>query len=202
MFEKYKPSKKKVLETTLRLLRENDLQATSMSMISNESGVSMGSIYNTFSGKEDIVNALYTSIVEFQTEAVLKGFYDEAPIPRRFENAWERVVQTSIDYPDAFQFMEQYSFSPYIYEASKKLAYESNWCGPLSQLYSEAIQEDLFISGNPRLMVQMHWGTIVFLVKGQFQGNLELLPELVQMAIRSCWNSVSTSKGFNLSFED
>ncbi|WP_220686910.1 TetR/AcrR family transcriptional regulator [Paenibacillus lautus] len=47
-----------MLDTTLRLFRENGLQATSMSMISNESGVSMGSIYNAFSGKEDIVNVL------------------------------------------------------------------------------------------------------------------------------------------------
>jgi len=202
MFEKYKPSKQKVLETTLRLLRENDLQATSMSMISNESGVSMGSIYNTFTGKEDIVNALYTSIVEYQTEVVLKGFYDGGSLPQRFGKVWEKVVTTSIDNPDAFQFMEQYSLSPYIYDASKKEAYENNWCGPLSQLYAEAIQEGLFIPGNPRLMVQMHWGTNVFLVKGHLQGNLELSSEIVQMAIQSCWNSVSTAVGFNVSLAD
>ncbi|GEO25627.1 TetR family transcriptional regulator [Alicyclobacillus acidoterrestris] len=197
MFEKYKKSQKAVLETALRLLSENDLQATSMSMISSESGVSMGSIYNSFTGKEDIVNELFTSIVEFQTEIVLKDFYDGSAIHERFAKVWRKVFETSVDYPDAFQFIERYSLSPYIRDASKKAAYQSNWCGPLSQLYAEAIQKGLFIAGEPRLMVQMHWGTVVYLVKGHLQGNLELSPEVVRMTICSCWNSVSTPEGFN-----
>ncbi|MFT4398607.1 TetR/AcrR family transcriptional regulator [Bacillus sp. SW14] len=104
----------------MRQHRTNDLQATSMAMISSESGVSMGSIYNSFSGKEDIVNELFTSIVEFQTEIVLKDFYNNSSILERFERIWRNLIQFTLDYPDAFQFIEQYSFSPYIYDSSKK----------------------------------------------------------------------------------
>ncbi|MFT4398606.1 hypothetical protein ACMX2I_00710 [Bacillus sp. SW14] len=68
----------------------------------------------------------------------------------------------------------------------------------MSQIYAEAIQEQLFIPGNPRLMAQMHWGTIVYLMRDHLQGNLDLSPEVIKMAICSCWNSVSTDKGFNL----
>src|SRR5690606_23064668 len=81
MFDKFKKSPKAVLETTLRLLRSNDLQATSMAMISSESGVSMGSIYNSFSGKEEIVNELYKSIIQYQTEKVLEDFRHDVAIP-------------------------------------------------------------------------------------------------------------------------
>ncbi|MFB9273709.1 TetR/AcrR family transcriptional regulator [Cohnella cellulosilytica] len=196
MFEKYKKTKKTILETTLKLLSANDLQSTSMSLISSESGISMGSIYNCFSGKEDIVNELYTSIVDHQTEIVLQGFHDSADIFERFRTVWQRVIETSVDYADAFRFMEQYSLSPYIYESSKKTAYENNWCAPLSVLYAEAMENGLFKRGDARLMVQMHWGTIVFLVKGHLQDQLELTPDVVDMAIHSCWNSVSTAKAF------
>jgi len=196
MFEKYGKSKKAVLETTLRLLSRNDLQATSMSLISSESGVSTGSIYNGFSGKEDIVNVLYTSIVESQTETVLQGFHDGSDYFERFDRTWRRVISTSIEHSEAFQFMEQYSMSPYIYESSKKAAYENNWCGPLAKMYAEAMEEGLFRPADARLMVQMHWGTVVFLVKGHLQGNLALTEEVIGMALRSCWNSVSTAKAF------
>jgi len=196
MFENYKKAKKAVLETTLELLSKNDLQSTSMSLISSQSGVSMGSIYNSFSGKEDIINELYTSIVAHQTAIVLQDFYNDSDIHTRFNQVWRKVIQTCIDYPEAFQFMEQYSLSPYIYDKSKKEAYDNNWCGPLSKLYAEAIHEQMFKEADPRLMVQMHLGMVVNLIKGHLQGNIDLSPELVDMAIHSCWNSVSTSKAF------
>ncbi|MFE4711629.1 MULTISPECIES: TetR/AcrR family transcriptional regulator [unclassified Paenibacillus] len=196
MFEKYKKSKKAVLETTLRLLSKHDLQATSMSLISSESGVSMGSIYNSFSGKEEIINELYTSIVEYQTEYVLQGFNDSADLFERFQRTWQRVVQSSVDNPEAFQFMEQYSLSSYIYDESKRFAYEKNWCGPLAVMYADAMEQQIFKQSDARLMVQMHWGTFVFLVKGHLQGNLKLTSEVLEMAVSSSWNSVSTVKAF------
>lgn len=198
MFDKFKKSPKAVLETTLRLLRSNDLQATSMAMISSESGVSMGSIYNSFSGKEEIVNELYKSIIQYQTEKVLEDFRHDVAIPERFERVWNKLIQIYIDYPDAFLFIEQYSLSPYIHESCKKMAYENAWCTFMTQLYTEAIQERLFKPGDPWAMGQMHWGTIVFLVKSHLQGNLDLTSDVIHMAISSCWNSVSTSDGFNL----
>ncbi|MEC0234549.1 TetR/AcrR family transcriptional regulator [Paenibacillus kribbensis] len=194
----YKKSPKAVLETTLRLLRTNDLQATSMSMISKESGVSMGSIYNSFSGKEDIINKLFTGIVDFQTDLVLNSLDNDSPIPERFEKAWRKVIQTNIDYPDAFQFLEQYSLSPYIFEASKEAAYNGKRCSCLSEIYEQAIQEQLFVPWDPQLMVQMHWGAIVYLVKGHLQGFHALSSDVIAMVVSTNWNSVSTAKGFNL----
>jgi len=196
MFENYKKTKKAVLETTLQLLSKNDLQATSMALISSESGVSMGSIYNSFSGKEDIINELYRGIVVSQTEEVLQDFYNNASIFERFAKVWRKVIESSVNNPEAFMFMEQYSMSPYIYDSSKQEAYENNWCGPLSKMYAQAMEEQLFRQENPRLMVQMHWGTVVFLAKGHLQGNLALTSDVIDMAIRSCWNSVSTAKAF------
>jgi len=196
MFENYKKTKRAVLETTLQLLSKNDLQATSMALISSESGVSMGSIYNSFSGKEDIINELFRGIVVSQTEEVLQDFYNNASIFERFAKAWRKVIESSVNNSAAFMFMEQYSMSPYIYDSSKQEAYENNWCGPLSQMYAEAMEEQLFRQEDPRLMVQMHWGTVVFLVKGHLQGNLTLNSDVIDMAVRSCWNSVSTVQAF------
>lgn len=196
MFNNYKKTQQLILETTLHLLNTYDLQATSMTMISKESGVSMGSIYHHFSSKEEIINELYRGIVAFQTEIVLKDFFMEVSIRERFETTWGRVFQTCMDYSEAFQFMEQYSLSPYIYEASKQEAYEKNWCKPLAGLYSETVKEGMFIAMDPRIMVQMHYGNVVFLVKAYLQNNIDLNPDVIKMAIGTFWNSVSTVKGF------
>ncbi|MCL6458999.1 MAG: TetR/AcrR family transcriptional regulator, partial [Gorillibacterium sp.] len=70
MFSKYNKVQQVVLDTTLRLIMEKDLQATSMSLISKEAGVSTGSIYYYFKSKEDIINELYKGIIAFYIETI------------------------------------------------------------------------------------------------------------------------------------
>lgn len=191
MFEKYNKVQRAVLETTLRLINEKDLQATSMALISKESGVSTGSIYHYFQSKEDIINELYKGIVNFHGEVVLKDFYTNESIQERFQRVWGNVIRFTMQYPQGFQFIEQYSFSPYIDDAAKQEAYKGSWCGPLAQLYAEAIEQQLFINLEPKLMVQMNFGSVVYLIKAYLQNNVDLTDEMIQKVIRSCWNAVS-----------
>lgn len=194
MFTKYNKVQKAVLETTLQLISEKDLQATSMALISQKSGVSTGSIYHYFQSKEDIINELYKGIVEFSGEVILKDFYTSESIQERFIQIWTNVLRFNMNYPKGFQFIEQYSFSPYIVGAAKEEACKGSWCGPLSKLYTEAIEQQLFIALEPRLMVQMHFGSVVYLTKAYFQKNIDLTDEIIQIVIHSFWNAVSKEK--------
>jgi len=46
-------------------------------------------------------------------------------------------------------------------------------------------------------MVQMHYGSIVYLLKSHQQNMLELTDDLAEQAILACWNAVSKKKGWN-----
>lgn len=190
MFERYNKVQKAVLETTLRIINEKELQATSMSLIAKESGVSTGSIYHYFSSKEDIINELFKGIVLFNGEAVMKGVHELDSVQEKFQRAWINYFRLSLEYPLGFQFIEQYSFSPYIYQSSKDESYKGGWCGPMTKIYAEAVQQQLFIELEPRLMVQMHIGTAVYTLKGHLQNYLELTDDDIHRIIQSCWNSV------------
>lgn len=194
MFEEYNKVQKAILETTLKLISEKELQATSMSLISKESGISTGSIYNCFPSKEAIINELYMALVKFHGEVVLKDFYINETIKVRFWKTWENFIKFSMKYPKAYQFVEQYSFSPYIDEEAKKEVSERSWCGPLAKLYKEAIDENLFIELDPKLMVQMHYGSMVYLLKSYFQNIIDITEEVINKVITYCWNSVIKEK--------
>jgi hypothetical protein len=58
------------------------------------------------------------------------------------------------------------------------------------KLYEEAIGQKLFVPLNPKMMVQMHYGTIVYVLKAHLQGNFELTGDSVHEIIRSCWKAV------------
>ena len=189
MFEEYNKVQKAVLETTLDLISEKELQATSMSLISKESGISTGSIYHYFDSKEAIINELYKGLVRFHSEQILKGFYSSETIQAQFQLVWKNFIRFGISYPKAFQFIEQYSFSPYITDEVKQEAHDEVWCGEVSKFYEKAIEQKLFIELEPKLMVQMHYGAMVYLLKSYFQGNTDLTNNVIQTAIYSCWNA-------------
>ncbi|MDQ0049899.1 TetR/AcrR family transcriptional regulator [Paenibacillus polymyxa] len=191
MFENYNKVQQAILETTLNIIIRKELQATSMSLIAKESGVSTGNIYHYFKSKEDIVNELYKAIVTFNGEYVREGLLKGTTIREKFELGWNRVIELGKQYPQGFQFIEQYSFSPYIYEEVKQEVYTGGWCAQMNELYQEAIQEKLFIPMNPKMMVQMHYGTFVYMLKAHLHGIFELSSESVSGAIRLCWNAVT-----------
>ncbi|MGO4546691.1 TetR/AcrR family transcriptional regulator [Paenibacillus sp. 2TAB23] len=188
---------KAVLETTLNLIIDKELQATSMSLIAKESGVSTGNIYHYFSSKEDIINELYKGIVQFNGQYVMKDIYETDAIQTRFRKAWRNVINLGMKYPKGFRFIEQYSFSPYIYEESKLEAYKGGWCGPLEKLYQQAFNEGVFVRLEPHIMVQMHYGSLVYLLKGHHQNQIDLTDYIADQAILACWNAVSQEKGWN-----
>ncbi|WP_028551978.1 TetR/AcrR family transcriptional regulator [Paenibacillus sp. UNC451MF] len=190
MFETYNKVQRSVLETTLNIIIRKEIQATSMALIAKESGVSTGSIYHYFQSKEDIVNELYKAIVTFNGEYVREGLLQGRTIREKFELGWSRVIDLGKKYPQGFQFIEQYSFSPYIYDEVKQAVYTGVWCEPMNRLYEEAIQQKFFIPLNPKMMVQMHYGQFVYMLKAELHGIYELTSDSVQEAIRSCWNAV------------
>lgn len=191
MFASYNKVQQAVLETTLNLLIEKELQATSMSLIAKQSGVSTGNIYHYFQSKEDIINELYKAIVKFNGEFVTRELKPGDPVKVRFKQAWNNVIKHSLNYPTALKFIEQYSFSPYIYEESKREAYKGGWCGPLADLYREGIEQGLLDDLDPQLMVQMNYGSFVYLLKAHFQQHLVLTDKLIEQTIEAAWKSVS-----------
>ncbi|MVX65482.1 TetR family transcriptional regulator [Clostridium chromiireducens] len=189
MFEEYNKVQKAVLETTLELISEKELQATSMSLISKVSGISTGSIYHYFNSKEDIINELFKGIVKSQSDEVLEGFDSNEGLEVRFQGVWKNFIKFAMSYSRAFQFIEQYSFSPYITDEVKKKVNEDVWCNEVAKLYSKAIEQKLFIELEPKLMVQMHYGSMVYLLKSYFQGTTDLTDDIIQTAIYACWNA-------------
>ena len=47
--------KKAILKSTLKLIKDNGLHGTTVSLISKNAGVASGTIYHYFPGKDDII---------------------------------------------------------------------------------------------------------------------------------------------------
>jgi AcrR family transcriptional regulator len=191
MFETYNKVQQAVLETTLNIIITKELQATSMALIAKESGVSTGNIYHYFKSKEDIVNELYNAIVNYNGRFVLQGLSQPGTVRDRFYRGWEKIFELGRLHPEGFQFIEQYSFSPYIRDDVKLKAYNGGWCAPMYALYQDAMTQNIMKHSDAKMTVQMHYGSIVYMLKGYQHGLYDLTDEQVQQAILNCWRSVA-----------
>lgn len=73
-------TRERLVETALRLFRDEGYQATTMRRIATEAGVSLGNAYYYFEGKEDLVRELYLVVQRDLREKALPLLVDGAPI--------------------------------------------------------------------------------------------------------------------------
>jgi len=83
--------KEDILNTTLRLVIEKGIHNTPMSLIAEEAGVGMGTIYNYFASKEELINALYLKLKEDEAEYMLKNFKSGMAVRQSFFFFWTNI---------------------------------------------------------------------------------------------------------------
>src|SRR5215813_11534270 len=111
-----------ILKAALKLIVKHDLDHTSMDMIAREAKVGMGTIYNYFPSKEDLINQLYQQLQGQLLEALTEDYVEDAPIRERFFSTVRSKFSYYLRHPDAAQFLEQYAYSPIITPAAKESA--------------------------------------------------------------------------------
>jgi len=111
-----KKSRKRVaiLKAALEIITEFGFHGSSMAAIAEKAGVSAGTLYLYFQGKEDLINELYRSIKIELNEAMLNGASKDFPFRRQFQIRWRNILNFYIDHPLKAIFLDQYSSSPYI----------------------------------------------------------------------------------------
>jgi len=106
------------MNAALTLISRHGVHATPMSAIAKEAGTGMGTIYNYYANKEQLINDIYSFIK--QQEAGLFGTFSSAlPIKTQFETFYTTTLAFFGDNPRYFHFMDQLQASPLITEESK-----------------------------------------------------------------------------------
>lgn len=106
--------KEAILRATRDLILEHGLQSVSMSQIGKKAGVGMGTIYNYFPTKEDLVNSLFDTLAKAFSDATLSNFDDKAPLMNRFRQLCSQLILYGRDYPHDLLLFSQLNHAPII----------------------------------------------------------------------------------------
>jgi AcrR family transcriptional regulator len=181
-----------IVDAAMRLFRENGYDATTMRAIADEAGVSLGSAYYYFSGKEELVQAFYDQIqVEHATAA--EPAYGTPVFADRLRGVMEAFVDVAEPFHDfGGQFFKNAA------DPASPLSPFSRQSAPARQastdLFRRAVEgSDLKVSPAlreelPDLLWLLHMGVVLFWVHDDSEGQRRtrtLVTGLVPLVDRS-----------------
>jgi AcrR family transcriptional regulator len=179
--------KETIIQAAMKLLTSNGVQATPMSAIAKEANTGMGTIYNYFATKEDLINAIYLYIKEDEVRSVmLSGSQDS--IKRQFDHFYAVLVRYFIKNPLHFQFMDQFHNSPLLTEATKEKGMKS--VQPFMELITKGQQQGIIKSIGFEELLQFLNGGLMGFVRWMLSGNKELTQVLLDNQLRIAWDAI------------
>lgn len=141
MKEKLQDKKAAALRATLELISEQGFQGTPMSQIAQKANIGVGTIYRYFSGKEDLINALYLDVKLRLAQYTLRNYSGDREVRDSFLLLLRNIIDYFCQNPEDLLFIEQYSNSPLITVASREEGLRM--FKPVSNLFLRAQEENV-----------------------------------------------------------
>jgi len=105
-----------ILKSALKLFVEQGEQGTSMKWIAKEARCGIGTMYNYFESKEELINVLYLENKTKLFTSILNKHDLTEPVKQQFNLAWLNYIDYSISNPLEAGFLQLFSHSPKISE--------------------------------------------------------------------------------------
>ena len=179
--------KEKIIHAAMKLLTDNGVQATPMSAIAKAAETGMGTIYNYFPTKEDLINAIYLYIKEEEVKHVLTPFEDES-VRKQFDHYYGGITTYLITHPDHFQFMDQFHNSPILTDITRDEGLKA--FQPVLALIVKGQQQGIIKTISVDELMQFLNGGLMGFVRWMLGARKKLTPELLSNQLRIAWDAV------------
>jgi AcrR family transcriptional regulator len=133
--------RKDILAAALQLFVERGEQSTSMRCVGKAANCGIGTMYNYFHSKDDLISELYLSVKKDLFESILLTRDMKLPVKKQFYQIWHSVITYALTYPKEYTFLEAFSYSPKISEEVNKQIAEL--IRPLLRLFELGKQEGI-----------------------------------------------------------
>ncbi len=148
--------KENILDAALSLFVEHGEQATSMKLVAKEAKCGIGTMYNYFPSKNELIGKLYLELKIKFFNFILASLDSSKPVKQQFIDTWLKAIDYSIFNPNEYKYLEMFSHSPKI--SQQVMEEVGKLVIPLVEIYEkgknegiikniDSIQLIMFISG-------------------------------------------------------
>ncbi|WP_205499969.1 TetR/AcrR family transcriptional regulator [Rufibacter psychrotolerans] len=180
--------KKAILESTLKLIKENGFHGTPMSQVAKKAGVAAGTIYHYFDSKDTLIQELYTYTQYRLLDAIKENSREDMDYKARFFSHWISRCMFYIQNPNSLFFMEQFVNSPYVQRCSKEQ--DERFQKEVIQFIESGIENNYLRPMNPRLMRMMIYSSALTAAKLHLSEQLTLSQADLQQLAQMVWDGI------------
>ena len=175
-----------ILNAALKLFVEQGEQATSMKWIAKEAKCGIGTMYNYFCSKEELINILYFETKSNLAKSVFEKHDSSLSVKKQFISLWLGFMNYSIANPLGSGFMQMYSHSPKI---SKTTTEEVNkLLTPLFEVYEKGKEESIIKNIDSLKLIIFNSGAIASSIEYCPNLSIEERKIIVQLA----WDAIKS----------
>jgi AcrR family transcriptional regulator len=179
--------KEKIILSAMKLLIDNDVQATPMSAIAKAADTGMGTIYNYFTTKEELINAIYLYLKEDEFKSLQGPFKDES-IKRQFDHCYGTMMTYLIKYPLHFRFMDQFHSSPIITAETKAEGLKT--VRPFISLLEKGQEQGILKQMDLAQLLSFISGGLMGFVRWVHANHIPVTNTLLDNQLRIAWDAV------------
>lgn len=188
MEEKLSDKKAAALKATLELISEQGFHGTPMSQIAQRANVGVGTIYRYFSGKEDLINALYIDVKSRLARYTLHNYAESMAVHESFILLLRNIVDYFRANPQELLFMEQYANSPLITADTHEEGLRM--FEPVNNMFKRAREENLLKELPMEMLSTLAYGATISLVKLCLSGKVKLEEASLDAGVDAIWDAI------------
>ena len=177
-----------ILGATLELVSERGFHDAPTSLIAQEAGVGVGTIYRYFENKEDLIDELYKKLKLQLARAMLVDYSADLPLRERFRRIWINTARYYIDHPLETGFMEQYANSPFLKPETTNI--HAEYFRPVYDFIENGVYEGVLKDLPPELFGSLTLEVAISLAKKHRDGVIVLDDDALERAVDACWDAI------------
>lgn len=105
--------RKNILFTAMKLFNEKGFHGTPTSLIARRAKVSVGTLFNYYQTKEELIQAIYMEIKLHSKYTFLTLIEEKASLHDRLKSMWTAVIKWGISNPEEFIYTQLFMNSPF-----------------------------------------------------------------------------------------
>ncbi|HSH51226.1 MAG TPA: TetR/AcrR family transcriptional regulator [Bacteroidales bacterium] len=180
--------REQIIKTTIRLVSEMGLYATSMGLIIKESNVAAGTIYHYFNSKENLIKTVYSELKEEMGKTFTHNMNNVMPYKEKFFFIWKNLFYYFKANPQKFQFIEHYASSPLEKNEVKEI--NQRHYQPAIDFIRKGIEMGYLRTLPEQFIIQLIFAHVSVVVRMILFDKIETSVTLLHQFIQSSWDSV------------
>ena len=105
--------RQKIIETAMILFNEYGYHATPTSKIAKKAKVSVGTLFNYFQTKEELIEAIYVHIKLHSKAKFLELLEEKNNDHDSLLSMWNAIIIWGVEFPEEFKYLELFCHSPF-----------------------------------------------------------------------------------------